>query len=563
MKSALKILTGLLIISVISTTISAHQADSEEHNQRPVTVVYSPDLKLVVAQWTDMYNQLYPGALTNLTELTSPDDTGVLENEDRVGIISCKWLREMDQGTVDKMIIGRDVVVPVISSSNSYKDKLYKKGVRPDDLSLLLTSGGTQYWSLLLEGAGDVPLHVYNVGNNGVDGILERFSREKINPGALTTLAGRDELVSTLRNDPNAIGFCRLSDIIDYSTFTFKEGIEVLPIDKNGSGELDYFENIYANPEVLVRGIWIGKYPQEMIEGLYAVTGKNSASPASVAFMKWLLQDGQTALKDFGYSDLTSSEIRSKMDKLTEQKAIIEPVVSRYAGLKIVIMLLIVAIAAGIIVETVIIFRRYRNAESVKESPEYSAAFNVNTIHIPRGLFFDKTHTWAFMQSDGKVRIGLDDFLPRVTGHLTGLKMKNPGESIKKGEVIMTLVQKGKQLNIKAPVSGVILEQNKKLLHDTSMIHYDPYTGGWVYMIEPTNWLREIQLLFMAEKFRNWLGSEFARLKDFFALATQAEKKLYPQAVFQEGGELIEGVLMEMGPEVWEDFQSQFIEKTT
>jgi len=132
--------------------------------------------------------------------------------------------------------------------------------------------------------------------------------------------------------------------------------------------------------------------------------------------------------------------------------------------------------------------------------------------------------------------------------------MKNPGEEIRKGDTIITLIQNGKQLNIKSPVSGIISQQNEKLVTNAAIINDCPYSEGWVYVIEPTNWFREIQFLFMAEKFKKWLISEFTRLKDFLSQTQNMP------LVLQEGGELKEAVLADHRPEVWEDFQSNFID---
>ncbi|MCX6223699.1 MAG: hypothetical protein NTV01_02940 [Bacteroidia bacterium] len=81
---------------------------------------------------------------------------------------------------------------------------------------------------------------------------------------------------------------------------------------------------------------------------------------------------------------------------------------------------------------------------------------NESNLIVPKGLYFDKTHTWAFMEKDGTVKVGIDDFLQHVTGAITSIKMKKPGEKIKKGEHILTIVQNGKRLNICAPLSGII-----------------------------------------------------------------------------------------------------------
>jgi glycine cleavage system H lipoate-binding protein len=185
---------------------------------------------------------------------------------------------------------------------------------------------------------------------------------------------------------------------------------------------------------------------------------------------------------------------------------------------------------------------------------------NEDMLAAPKGLYFDKTHTWAFMEKDGMVKVGIDDFLQHITGTITRIKMKETGEKVRKGEKILTLIQDGKQLNIYSPISGVIREQNKILVANASSINSSPYSHGWVYLIEPKNWVREIQFLFMGEKYKEWLSDEFTRLKDFFAATVKTNTAVYAHIVLQDGGELTDNVLADLGPEVWEDFQTHFID---
>ncbi len=110
-----------------------------------------------------------------------------------------------------------------------------------------------------------------------------------------------------------------------------------------------------------------------------------------------------------------------------------------------------------------------------------------------------------------------------------------------------------------APVSGTIVEQNAALEINSSSLNSSPYRDGWIYRIEPSNWSRESQLLFMADKQREFIKKEFSRLKDFLMTALSADVK-YAQVILQDGGEISDGVLSEMGPEVWEDFQTNFID---
>jgi len=186
--------------------------------------------------------------------------------------------------------------------------------------------------------------------------------------------------------------------------------------------------------------------------------------------------------------------------------------------------------------------------------------FDENSVIIPKGIYFDKTHTWAFMKKDGTVKIGIDDFLQHVTGHITRVELKKTGSKIKKGEQLFSIAQNGKQLDIYSPISGTIEVQNESLLINPSLLNTAPFEHGWIYTLEPTNWSLEIQFLSMAEKYKTGLKSEFTRLKDFFATALKSDTPEYALITLQDGGALKDNILAELGPEVWDDFQTKFID---
>ena len=77
--------------------------------------------------------------------------------------------------------------------------------------------------------------------------------------------------------------------------------------------------------------------------------------------------------------------------------------------------------------------------------------------------------------------------------------------------------------------------------------------------MEPLNWLTELKAYAMGDKYSEWLKAEFSRLKDFLSSGKVAFDNVEPVQVMQEGGEIKEGVLEGFGPEVWEEFQTGFI----
>jgi glycine cleavage system H lipoate-binding protein len=353
-----------------------------------------------------------------------------------------------------------------------------------------------------------------------------------------------------------------LADLINHEDFSAASQISLLPIDKNANGKIDHFESIYEDLNKFSRGVWIGKYPNELVANIYSITVAKPENKEAKAFLKWVLSDGQQYMLMNGFSELIGSERQSKIEKLTDPVLYPYAPVDKYAGWKTGVIVFLVLMLFVILFRSIFLYKKYEKKEQMAGTGKSASVFNETSVEAPGGLLYDKSHTWVFMEKDGSVKIGIDGFLPKITGKITEIKMMNPGKKVNKGDVMMTLIQNGKKLLVKAPISGTIKEQNDDLYSNSMLINSSPYAEGWVYIVEPSNWLREIQFLFRAEKFKTWLKAEFLRLKDFFAITLSNSEVKPAYLILQEGGELKEGLLTEFGPVVWEDFQTNFIEKT-
>ncbi|MGB8359401.1 MAG: hypothetical protein WCD55_12380, partial [Bacteroidales bacterium] len=222
-------------------------------------------------------------------------------------------------------------------------------------------------------------------------------------------------------------------------------------------------------------------------------------------------------------------------------------------------------VIAIITLVALIAYTIYRYTRSVNIIPDFNesvrqAGFSEKSLLVPGGIFFDRSHTWAFMEKDGAVRVGIDDFLQHITGSVTRVRMKPAGERIHKGDHIISLIQKGKQIDIQSPVSGTITARNEKLNLGTDIINNSPYNEGWIYAVKPDNWITESRMMIMAGKYAEWIRDEFTRVKDFLAGLPGDNNVRYAAVVLQDGGELKDGLLEEFGPEVWEEFQIKFID---
>jgi len=188
-------------------------------------------------------------------------------------------------------------------------------------------------------------------------------------------------------------------------------------------------------------------------------------------------------------------------------------------------------------------------------------AINVLTagiLNIPQGLFFSKNHTWVYLEKTGNAKIGIDDFLQKVVGEVQVLPVKSAGEQVHKGDVMAEIEQNGKRLKILSPISGEVVtthfSENKLGLPES-----DPYNDGWFYILKPANWKAETAGFFLAEEATNWIKNELERLKDFLNISLSKYSGESPILALQEGGELVVNPLSEVQPEIWDDFQKEFL----
>jgi glycine cleavage system H lipoate-binding protein len=453
-----------------------------------------------------------------------------------------------------------------MNAANPLRDEIFKKGITADRLSRIFGSSENKNWGKLLgsnQSSLEIPLHFYIMNDPSIQSGVENFmSTKQPNINGIKITSGQ-EMISAIQKDPNSLGFCRLVQLMDPKNQSIAENIRLVPIDKNGNGKIDYMENIYENLQDFTRGVWIGKYPKALSGNIYSISSQKPKNEIELAFLNWVLTDGQKFLNANGYSDLVSSEVKSQLDKINEPVAYaVAPANETSALLKMILIVLFAFVAIGFIFDMMIRRIRNKKATVADASSTMMPVFDENSIIIPKGIYFDKTHTWAFMKKDGTVKIGVDDFLQHIIGPVTRIEMKKTGEKIRKGDLLLSIVQKGKQLNIYSPISGTIKTQNETLTHNSSLINSAPYEDGWVYTVEPTNWLLEIEFLSMSEKYKTWLKDEFSRLKDFFATMLKINTTEYALITLQDGGALKDCILADFGPEVWDDFQTKFIDNT-
>jgi glycine cleavage system H protein len=219
--------------------------------------------------------------------------------------------------------------------------------------------------------------------------------------------------------------------------------------------------------------------------------------------------------------------------------------------------LAILAFFAVLIPFWMILNRKVKNKKRVQELIKTLSPGN---IRIPQGLFFSKNHTWTHLEKSGNAKVGLDDLLLRVTGDLRVINHAKPGEFVRKGGLLAQIDHHGKQLMIFSPVSGEIRSTNALLKEQPQVLNEDPFRKGWIYEVKPSDWVKETQGYYLAGEATDWMAKELTRFKDFVMVSIGKNSTGNAGIILQDGGELRENTLAEMPPEIWKDFQKDFLE---
>ena len=560
MKTRIFLIVAFLLLNCLYSKSKEASSGGSDSLSGSITVTTSPELYDLTMKWANEYSRLNPTQKITVSK-ASENTVSEIISSGELGIVSEEFYHKLNNSSTRSMVVGRDVIVPVMSSKNPLLNEICLKGITTKELSQIISNPENKSWGDLIGGAQKTPIHFYTANDQSAVSVLRSLQNlhQPISTGIQT--AGTAEMIRAIQNDPNALGFFNLTQIADPNNKNLLEGLRFVPIDKNGNGKIDYMENIYTDIESFSRGVWIGKYPKALTSNIYSVLSSNPNNISEVAFLKWVLTDGQSFLNENGYSNLVYNERLAQLGKFGQPDLYATVPVERTSSLLSVLLLILVFIViTGVVVE--LVFRAFskRSKTSHEMQPVSTGVFNEESVIIPKGLYFGKTHSWAFMKKNGSVKIGIDDFLQHITGTITRVELKRAGETVKKGELLMSIIRKGKLLNIYSPISGTITEVNENLEYNSSLLNSSPYSEGWVYLIEPLNWGLEIQYLLIAEKYKEALKDEFARLKDFFTSLIKANSLDFAYVTMQDGGELTDNPLAELEPEVWDDFQTKFID---
>ena len=119
----------------------------------------------------------------------------------------------------------------------------------------------------------------------------------------------------------------------------------------------------------------------------------------------------------------------------------------------------------------------------------------IQGYNMPEDLYYHVEDSWIKVESDGTVRVGMDDFYQKQAGDTTYVDLPFEGDSVSQGETCGKIQSSKWVGKLETPISGEIVEVNSELENDCRLINKDPYGAGWIMRIKPTNLDEELKHL--------------------------------------------------------------------
>jgi glycine cleavage system H protein len=148
------------------------------------------------------------------------------------------------------------------------------------------------------------------------------------------------------------------------------------------------------------------------------------------------------------------------------------------------------------------------------------------------------------------VRVGIDDFDQKLVGKPSRINVPAVGSILRQGEKGTELEIDGKNIDILSPVSGEVIEVNKKSLESTGLVNKEPYEQGWLFKIRSENLSSNLNNLLHGSIARAWIQDTVDKLSNRITNNYGV--------VMQDGGVISNGFIKELAPENWEEVAADF-----
>jgi phosphate transport system substrate-binding protein len=322
MKSFYKLTLLLSILSLLALPLAAcaskPASTSGEEMEGTVAVSGAWALYPMMTRWAEEFQKLHPKVQFDVSAGGAGKGMAdALAGAVDIGMVSRDITPEEEGKGAFWVAVTKDAVFPTINAQNPALQDLLKKGVTRQQFIDLYINGTIKTWGELA-GRPEITDEIHLYTRSDAAGAPETWAKYlgmKQEDLLGVAVFGDPGVMDAVVKDPLGIGFNNLGYAYDLKSGKPVEGAAVLPIDYNENGQADPDEVLETMSEA-IEMVATNKYPSPPARALNLVTNGKPTNPIVMAFIQWILTDGQQFVGEAGYVKLPQEQLDAGMLKL-------------------------------------------------------------------------------------------------------------------------------------------------------------------------------------------------------------------------------------------------------
>jgi phosphate transport system substrate-binding protein len=307
----------LILPGALSACGSGTQTQGSDDLQGTITISGAFALYPMMQRWAEEFQKLHPGVQFDISAGGAGKGmTDALAGAVDIGMVSREITPEEEAKGAYWVPVVKDAVFPMVNTKNPVVQDLLAKGVDKATFEKIFITGEITNWGQVV-GRPEITnaLDVYTRSDAcGAADAWAKFLGKKQEDLQGVGVFGDPGLLDAVIKDPLGIGYNNLGYAFDNTTGQAVAGSVVLPIDVNGNGLADPTEIIDTKAEA-VAAVANGDYPAPPARPLNLVT-KDKPSGLILAFIDWILTDGQKFVGEAGYVSLPAEQLTEAQQKI-------------------------------------------------------------------------------------------------------------------------------------------------------------------------------------------------------------------------------------------------------
>lgn len=272
----------------------------------------------MMTMWSDEFTKLHPNVTFDISAGGAGKGlTDAISGAVDIGMVSRSVTSDEEAKGAYAVAVVKDAVFPVVNAKNPVINDLLAKGVTADTFTKIFITGEYKTW-------GDVvgnpaikdEIHVYTRSDSAgaADAWAKFLGNKKQADLKGVGVNGDPGLLEAVVKDPLGIGYNNLGYAFDPASGQPVAGAVIVPIDVNKDGQANADEVIKTSAQA-VEEVANGKYPSPPARDLNVVT-KGKPTGITLAFIQWILTDGQKFVSQAGFVQLPADKLAESLAKV-------------------------------------------------------------------------------------------------------------------------------------------------------------------------------------------------------------------------------------------------------